>query len=203
MELVGLADTATDRTLLRHALATLAYRAAKVLREPPDGFAAFRAAADVRTPLDIVGHLGDLLEWGERAARGDWSWQASAAGTWTADVDRFFAAIARLDAYLASSAPLGNPADRLLQGPVADALTHVGQLAMLRRMAGAPLRPESYARAEIQLGRTGLDQPSPKFEFDGMRQRGGLPARSRGGRPPPTRPSPRRRAVVLPTACAS
>jgi hypothetical protein len=57
--------------------------------------------------------------------------------------------------------------EKLIQGPLADALTHVGQLAMLRGMAGVPVRPESYPRAEIVVGRVGIDQAAPRAEFDG------------------------------------
>jgi hypothetical protein len=148
-------------------LATLAYRAEKVLRDPPPGFAGHRLAPDSRSPLEIVGHLGDLVEWAERLAQGQWVWKAASAGTWDADVERFFATLARLDAHLLSGKPLGHPAAIIFQGPIADALTHVGQLAMLRRLAGSPVRPESYGRAQIRAGRVGREQSSERREFDG------------------------------------
>lgn len=156
-----------ERSLLRHTLATLAYRAEKVLRDPPAGFGAHRAGPELRSPLEIVGHLGDLLEWAEQLAGGQWVWKAASAGEWEADVERFFAVLARLDVHLASDAPLGHPAGVIFQGPIADALTHVGQLAMLRRLAGAPVRPESYGRAEIRVGRVGREQSNVRREFDG------------------------------------
>ncbi len=81
-------------------------------------------------------------------------------------MERFVAALARLDDYLASSAPLACAPERLFQGPVADALTHVGQLAMLRRAAGAPIRGENYYKAEIAAGRVGLDQVAARREFE-------------------------------------
>ena len=158
---------AGERALLRHTCATLAYRAEKVLRDPPVGFAQHRLADGLRTPLEIVGHLGDLIEWGLSLAQGVWKWTPGSTGDWGADVARFFGALARLDAHLASTAELGHPAGLLFQGPIADALTHVGQLAMLRRSAGAPVRPESYARAEIVAGRVGPEQSPTRREFDG------------------------------------
>jgi hypothetical protein len=156
-----------ERAMLRHTLATLAYRAEKVLRDIPDGFATLQLAPGVRTPLELVGHLGDLLEWATRTAHGQWVWKPESVGEWNADVDRFYAAIAELDRFLASDAPLGHPAGVIFQGPIADALTHVGQLAMLRRLAGAPVRPESYGRAQITAGRVGRDQSAERREFDG------------------------------------
>ena len=156
-----------QRALLRHTLATLAYRAEKVLRDVPATFEGFRLAPDSRTPLEIVGHLGDLIEWATRTAQGQLVWKPERLGEWNADVDRFYAALAALDQYLASEAPLGHPAGVIFQGPIADALTHVGQLAMLKRLAGAPVRPESYARAHIQAGRVGRDQSDERREFDG------------------------------------
>jgi hypothetical protein len=156
-----------ERAMLRHTLATLAYRAEKVLRDVSDGFANQQIAPGVRTPLELVGHLGDLMAWATRTAQGQWVWKAESVGEWNADVDRFYAGIAELDQVLASDTPLGHPAGVIFQGPIADALTHVGQLAMLRRLAGAPVRPESYGRAQIAVGRVGRDQSAERREFDG------------------------------------
>ena len=156
-----------ERAMLRHAVATLAYRAEKVLRDVPDGFPDHRLGPGVRTPLELVGHLGDLIEWATRTAQGEWVWKAESVGEWNADVERFYAALRALDRFLASDAPLGHPAGVIFQGPIADALTHVGQLAMIRRLAGAPVRPESYVRAKIEAGRVGRDQSSERREFDG------------------------------------
>jgi hypothetical protein len=153
--------------MLRHTLATLAYRAEKALRDPGAGFGDYRVAPEVRSPLEIVGHLGDLMEWAGQLAQGQWIWKAGSAGAWDADVDRFYAALSRLDAYLASDAPLGHPPGVIFQGAIADALTHVGQIAMLRRLAGSPIRPESYARAKISVGIVGREQPQARREFDG------------------------------------
>ena len=159
--------SATALQLLRHAVATLAYRADKVLREVPVGFADYRLAPSSRTAGEIVWHLGDLMAWGERLARGEYRWDAGAPLPWPEAVHRFFRELAALDAALADPSIAPPPTDVLFQGPIADALTHVGQLAMLRGLAGAPVRPESYARATIQTGRVGRDQAPPGREFDG------------------------------------
>jgi hypothetical protein len=159
--------TKGERAMLRHTVATLAYRAEKVLRDVPASFADHRLEPGVRTPLELVGHLGDLIEWAARTAQGQWTWKAESAGEWNADVDRFYAALSALDQFLASDAPLGHPAGVIFQGPIADALTHIGQLAMIRRLAGAPVRPESYGRAKIEAGRVGRDQAAERREFDG------------------------------------
>lgn len=156
----------SDRTFFRHALATLAYRAAKPLRDAPPGFAAFPPGGTARTAAQIVAHLGDLLEWAASAAEGAPQWRPLPSTSWGADVDRFYAAIARLDARLASDAEFAVPIARVFQGPIADAFTHVGQLSLLRRQAGAPVRGENYFVADIQPGRVGVDQPPPVREFD-------------------------------------
>jgi hypothetical protein len=151
--------------MLRHALATLAYRAGKVLRDAPEDFAAFRPLEGGRSAEEILAHMGDLMDWASSIAEGQQTWKDSHPQPWDVEVARFFASLARFDACL--SGPLGAaaPADRLFQGPVADALTHVGQLAMMRRMAGAPIRGENYFKADISEGRVGLDQVPPKREF--------------------------------------
>ena len=154
------------RDLLRHTVATLAYRGGKTLRGAPAGFADFRAAETTRTPGQILAHIGDLLDWALAVAKGKEEWHASAPLAWDREVARFFAALERLDAYLASDAPLESPAEKLFQGPIADALTHAGQIAMLRRMAGSPIKGENYHRAEIAAGLLGPEQAAPRREFD-------------------------------------
>jgi len=155
-----------ERLFLRHAVATLAYRAGKALRGAPATFADFTLAAGTRTPARILAHMGDLLDWALYLARGEQSWHDSIPQPWDREVARFFAALDAFDAYLASEEPLGWSAERLFQGPIADALTHTGQLTMLRRLAGAPVRGENYARATISAGTVGISQVSPTYEFD-------------------------------------
>lgn len=152
---------------LRHTVATLAYRAEKVLRDVPEGFGAVRASARNRTALEIVVHMGDLMDWGERFARGEYRWQPVSVDDWHAAVGRFFDGLARLDQAISAGPPDDYPAEIVFQGPVADALTHVGQLALMRGLAGAPVKPESYARAEIRAGNVGRQQPTAKAEFEG------------------------------------
>ena len=152
--------------LLRHALATLAYRAGKALRAAPPEFAEFRVAAKSRTPIQIVAHLGDLLDWALHLCEGEHVWQDSTPISWQREVERFFARLATLDARFATGRPLGFPAERIFQGPIADAFGHVGQLAMLRRLAGSPVRGENYFKAEIATGRVGPEQAAPVREFD-------------------------------------
>jgi hypothetical protein len=162
--MAGVADP--KRELLRHTVATLAYRGGKVLRGAPEGFASFRPGEGTRTPGEIVAHIGDLLDWALSIAKGEQAWKDSAPLSWEEGTARFFEALGRFDAFLASDAPLGRSAEKLFQGPVADALAHVGQIAMLRRLAGSPVRGENYFKAEIAAGRVGADQAPPRVEFE-------------------------------------
>jgi len=155
-----------DNQLLRHTVATIAYRGGKVLRVAPEGFAEFRIGAPPRTPAQILAHVGDLFDWALCMAKGQHAWHDSQPLPWNEEVARFFAALAAFDAYLASGAPLGAHAEKLFQGPIADALTHIGQLAMLRRLSGSPMRGENYFVADIAPGRVGPDQRAPVREFD-------------------------------------
>jgi len=158
----------TDREFLRHTLATLAYRGAKATRGAPPEFAAFHASATTRTPAEILAHIGDLMDWGLSMAREKQVWNNSAPLPWDQEVKRFHAALAAFDSFLASDAPLAAPVERLFQGPIADALTHVGQINTLRRIFGAPVKGENYSRAGIEAGRVGANQKpaDPKYEFD-------------------------------------
>ena len=155
-----------DLPMLRHMVATLAYRAGKVLRDAPPEFAAFRAGEGGKTAVEILAHMGDLFEWALTMADGEAAWKGAAPLSWNGEVARFFAALERFDARLATGRPLAQPAPKIFQGPVADALTHTGQLAMLRRMSGAKMKGENYFKADIVTGRVGLEQAPPKREFD-------------------------------------
>jgi len=154
------------RELLRHTLATLAYRGGKAVRDVPPGFEGFQAGPTTRTPLQILAHVGDLMDWGLAIARGQERWHDSTPLPWTDEVARFFAALGAFDAFLAGDAPLAAPVEKLFQGPVADALTHVGQIALLRRLAGGAVRGENYFRADVAAGRVGAEQSPPRREFD-------------------------------------
>jgi len=177
-------DRCSDtRELLRHTVATLAYRAEKVLRDPPAGFAAMRLSPSSRSALEIVSHLGDLMEWGERMARGEYLWDARPASDWAAACDRFFGSVKALDDAIGQADFEKYAARMIFQGPIADSLTHIGQLSIMRGVSGGAVRPESYAKAEIQAGRVGRDQSSVRKEFDGDASRA-------KPRPPATPPDP-------------
>ena len=159
-------STGSSRQLLRHTVATLAYRGGKVLKGAPPGFAEYRAGDTARACGQILAHLGDLLDWALTQANGKQDWHDSPPLSWDEGTKRFFASLKALDDYLASDAPLSCPPEKLFQGAIADSLTHVGQLAILRRLAGAPIRGENYAQAEIVAGRVGAQQSQPRREFD-------------------------------------
>lgn len=135
----------SQREFLRHTIAAHAYRAAGVLLEAPEGFASTRASETTRTAGQILAHMGDLIEWSVRLAKGEPSWNVRQPAEWTDDVARFFEGL-----------------ERLFQGPIADALTHVGQMAMLRRIAGSPMPGENYYKVDIAVGRVGADQAEAK-----------------------------------------
>lgn len=156
----------TKRDLLRHTVATLAYRGGKAIANAPDGFSQFRINESTRMPEQILAHVGDLLDWALSIAQGKQTWHNAKPLPWDQETARFFAALAAFDSYLASDNSLGASEEELFQGPIADALTHVGQIAMLRRIAGCPVKGENYYVAEIETGRVGPDQAAPRREFD-------------------------------------
>ena len=154
------------RELLRHVVATIAYRGGKAVRDAPETFATFKAGDSTRTPARILAHVGDLFDWGLSIARGQQAWRDSTPLEWDREVSRFFETLARFDGYLASDAPMACSAEQIFQGPLADALTHVGQIAMLRRLAGAAMKGENYFEADIVAGRVGSEQAAPRRQFD-------------------------------------
>ena len=154
------------REILRHTLATLAYRGAKAVRGAPDLFFSFRVSETTRTPGQILAHIGDLLDWALSIAKGAETWNNAEPLPWSEEVERFHSALGNFEDYLASDSELAASCERLFQGPIADALTHVGQLTMLRRIAGEPIKSENYSRAKIESGRVGTDQETAKRESD-------------------------------------
>lgn len=140
------------RELLRHLVATVAYRGGIAVSDAPENFAVFRAHETTRTPGEILAHIGDLLEGSLYLVKGELVFLTSSPLQWEDEITRFFCALKKFDLYLASDTPLACPVEKLIQGPIGDALTHVGQIVLLRRMAGKPVRVEGYFTAEIVAG---------------------------------------------------
>ena len=151
--------------LLRHTIATLAYRANKTVRDAPDDFATARPSPTSRTAGEILAHMGDLMDWAVALVDGEHAWDPQPPRPWDDDVRRFFDGLAAFDLAVARG-DTATPAEALFQGPIADALTHGGQIALMRRVAGSPVRGENYLQADIAAGRTGTEQAAPRREFD-------------------------------------
>ncbi len=140
------------REILRHLLATLAFRGGIAVSDAPENFAEFRAGKTTRTAGEILAHIGDLIQGSLYLMKGEFVCLQSPPQSWAEDVTRFFAAVEEFDLYLASDAPLAQPTEKILQGPIADALTHVGQIVLLRRLSGKPIRAELYFSVDIKAG---------------------------------------------------
>jgi hypothetical protein len=152
---------AHERALLRHFLAALAYRTQKALRDAPPDFGDFSAGGDCRTPSDLVRHMTSVLGYARTFFVGGRYWPDPEPDL-AAEVRRFHAMLGDLAAHLErGDAVTGTTPARLLQGPFADAMTHVGQLALLRRLAGHPVAPENFIVANIDAHNVGPDQPLP------------------------------------------
>jgi hypothetical protein len=153
------------RELLRHTVATVAYRGGKAVRDVSAEFGEFQPGSGMRKPGEILAHIGDLYDWALSIAVGQRTWHNSKPLPWPLEVERFFAALKKFDDFLASSEPVQAPLGELFQGPIADSLTHIGQIALQRRMADAPVKGENYYDAEITTGRVGADQATARREF--------------------------------------
>ena len=156
-------DMETKRKLLNHFLAALAYRTQKALRDAPDDFGSFRVLDGVRTPAELVRHMTSVLGYARTHFAGGRYWPEPLESL-TEEVARFHEMLGMLAQHLRSEEPLleGMSEERLLQGPFSDAMTHAGQLALLRRLAGAPVPPENFIVAEIEPDRLGPDQAKPQ-----------------------------------------
>jgi len=149
------------REVLRHFLAALAYRTQKALRGAPDGFAEFRAGNDIRTPHELICHMRSVLGYARTFFVGG-VYDRPKPGDFADDISLFHEMLADLRSHLESDTPLtGTTEEKLLQGPFSDAMTHAGQLAMLRRLFGDPVPPENFIVAAIDPQNVTSDQPEP------------------------------------------
>lgn len=149
------------RQLLRHFLAALAYRTQKALRDAPEGFDEFRAGSQVRTPHELIVHMTSVLGYARTFFIGG-TFPHPPITDWEKDINAFHEILNDLAGYLDSETPLQNTTEeRMLQGPFADAMTHAGQLAMLRRLSGSPVPPENFIKAAIRPDNLGPNQPAP------------------------------------------
>ena len=151
------------RGLLRHFLAALAYRAQKALRGAPEEFGDFGAGGAVRTPAELVRHMTSVLGYARTFFVGG-QYRPAPLPSLAEEVVRFHEMLGDLARHLEAGTPLleGMTEERLLQGPLSDAMTHAGQLAMLRRLAGHPVPPENFIVADIDARRCGPEQPEPR-----------------------------------------
>jgi len=151
-----------DRELLRHFLAAIAYRTQKALRGAPSHYPTFSAGNRVRTPAELIGHMTSLMGYVHTLFHGGtYPVKPDPLPSFKEEVDRFHDMIEAVGELLASDAPCSITTEQLLQGPFADTMTHVGQLAMLRRLANSPVPPENFIYADIRADRLDADQPSP------------------------------------------
>lgn len=148
-------------TDLRHFLAAIAYRFVRAVDAAPDDFGDFAPGQGARTPSEVVRHMTEVLRYARLFAAGD-AFVPAEPLDWAAERQRFHDELARVDAALAAWAPDDDTPQRLLQGPLGDVMTHVGQIAMLRRLAGDPVAGENYFAADVQIGRLGPDQAAAK-----------------------------------------
>ena len=150
------------RSLLRHSLAALAYRTQKALRGAPAEFGNFRAADGVRTPAELVRHMTSVLGYARTFFIGG-QYRPEPLPSLNEEIIRFHDMLGKLARDIEAGSPLlqGMSAERLLQGPLSDAMTHAGQLAMLRRLAGVPVPPENFILADIEPERLGIEQAEP------------------------------------------
>jgi hypothetical protein len=150
------------RKLLNHFLAALAYRTQKALRDAPVDFGSFRALDGVRTPAELVRHMTSVLGYARTHFIGGHYWPEPLESL-DDEIERFHEVLRMLAQHLRNGDALldGMTEERLLQGPFSDAMTHAGQLALLRRLAGRPVPPENFIVAEIEEDRLGPDQAQP------------------------------------------
>jgi hypothetical protein len=149
-----------ERELIRHFVATIAYRATKALRDAPITYAEISAGKGARSAREIIHHITGVLTYAHSFFEHYESTYLEDQ-PWHTEIHRFYEVLSKLDRSLQERAPREVSVEQLLQGPLSDALAHVGQLLMLRRLAGSPVPSENFIYADITKGTVGPNQPEP------------------------------------------
>ncbi len=150
-----------QREMIRHMLATLAYRTQKALGGADDRFPDFSAGNGVRTPTELIRHMSAALGYARTFFIGC-VYEADPLPSFSEEVQRFYALLVDLSDHLAADTDIhGITLHQLLQGPISDVMTDAGQLAILRRLAGSPVASENLLFAAISIDSLGSSQPSP------------------------------------------
>ena len=148
------------REMLRHYTASIAYHATKAIRDAPVVFPEFKPGRGVRTPRQILHHIAGVLTYAHSFFE-DYETTHLDHQTWDTEINRFYEILGKLDNSLKEKHPRKVTEEQLLQGPLSDAMAHIGQLLMLRRLAGSPVPSENFIFADIAKGVVGPDQPEP------------------------------------------
>ena len=174
-----------SRRLLQHFLAALAYRTQKAVRGAPASYAEFSAYTHSRTPHELVWHMTGVIGYARTFLHGG-EWAPPRLDTFADELQRFHDTLEQLGADFANPALAAAITDeQFLHGPLADAMTHVGQLAMLRRMVGSPVPSENFIMADVRADNLGADQPEPRSPDKWWRpDQPPLPPKPMGDEPP-------------------
>jgi hypothetical protein len=150
-----------SRALLQHFLAALAYRTQKALRGAPESYAEFRAGTNVRTPHELLWHMTGVIGYARTMLHGG-AFTPPRLPAFAEEIERFHTTLQALHDDFADAALQARITDeQFLQGPLSDAMTHAGQLAILRRLAGSPVASENFIFADIRVSNLGASQPDP------------------------------------------
>lgn len=150
----------SKREMLRHCLAALAYRTQKALRNAPADFGEFRVAPDVRNPRELVKHMTNVLGYARTFFIGG-EYRPPSLPTLDEEVERFHEILDSLSSHFSTGEFSTMSPERFLQGPLSDAMSHAGQLAMMRRLYDAPVPPENFIMADIHANNVSEHQPDP------------------------------------------
>lgn len=149
----------TSRLLLKHFLAALAYRTQKALRDAPPGFGTFRAGPNVRTPHELLWHMTGLMGYARTFFRGG-EFAPPPVPTLEAEIVQFHETLGGL---------VSDLEDPDLCSELTDEQLLQGQLAMLRRLGGAPVPSENFIYAAIRAENVSANQPPPAAPDDWWR----------------------------------
>ena len=145
--------------LLRHTLSTIAYRFQKSVSSANEDFGNFRAAEDSRTAVEIINHIFDIINKTKVFIKDDrFDKSLPIQLDFKSEIDRFHNTLQELDFLLSETELEIDYSKKLIQGPLSDVLSHIGQIALMSGLDGNKIKGENFSSAKIITGNTSSNQ---------------------------------------------
>ncbi len=135
---------------IQHFLKVLSYRFEKAIHNAAESYPKHASGHGIRTPLELLGHMNGVLEFAISSLKNQ-PRRNIPEQSWQEQITLYYEKLKELNQLMQENSFDTDTLERILQGPLADAMTHIGQLAMMRRLANSAIAGENYFAADMSL----------------------------------------------------